>query len=109
MMPVTGRRYANPSNPFDSRTHGAHNLVRTAMNSDENASWQQEPPPYGQLGPMTIEEAEKYKRDSAAQQAVYVLEQARQIRANPALMADVRAHIRKLRDDGAALLDDIGG
>jgi hypothetical protein len=58
---------------------------------------------------MTNEEMAKHTRECAAQQAIYVLEQARQIRANPALMADVRAYIRKLRADGAALLDDIGG
>ena len=57
---------------------------------------------------MTIAESEQHRRDCAAQQAIYILEQARQIRANPTLMADVRAHIRKLRDDGAALLDDLG-
>lgn len=74
------------------------------------------PTPYGLVGggmigqtrQMTEAEHEKAMRDTAAQQAMYILEQARQIRANPALMADVRAHIRKLRDDGATLLDDIG-
>ena len=69
--------------------------------------------PYGMAGlgatrAMTLAEREQRQRDAAAQQAIYILEQARQIRENPALMADVRAHIRKLRDDGAALLDDLG-
>lgn len=43
-----------------------------------------------------------------AQQAIYVLEQARRIRADSDLMVAVRAQIRKLRDDGAALLDSLG-
>ena len=84
-----------------------------AAQQQTNAALARPLTPYGMPGleqtrAMTIAEREQQKRDAAAQQAIYILEQARQIRANVALMVDVRARIRKLRDDGAALLDDLG-
>ena len=57
---------------------------------------------------MTSAEIAARHREAAVQQAVYVLEQARKIRADADLMVAIRAHIQKLRDDGAALLDDLG-
>lgn len=59
--------------------------------------------------PIDEAEVQRRQREYMCANAVQVLQHARQIRADAALMADVRAHIRKLRDDGAALLDDIGG
>jgi hypothetical protein len=57
--------------------------------------------------PIDQAEADRRQREYVCQQAVNVLQQARQIRADAALMADVRAYIHKLRDEGAALLDDL--
>lgn len=71
------------------------------------------PPPtpyYGALIGQDVSDAEmeKRRRDERTRQAVYVLQQAREIRADIALMTDVRLYIRRLRDEGAALLDDLG-
>jgi hypothetical protein len=53
------------------------------------------------------EEYEKLSREARVQQAAYILNRAREIRADLALLTDVRAYIYKLRDDAAALLDDL--
>lgn len=59
-------------------------------------------------GDLSNAELEQRNREMRCQQAVYVLTQARQIKADAALMTEVRAYIRRLRDEGAALLDDLG-
>lgn len=69
------------------------------------------PTPYGQacIGmDISSAEIEKRNRDARVQQAVYVLQQALSIRADATLMAEVKIYIRRLRDEGAALLDDLG-
>lgn len=73
----------------------------------EQASFQQQCS--GMLGiPVDEAEAHRRQREHLCQNAVNVLQQARQIRADAALMTDVRAYIHKLCDEGAALLDEIG-
>lgn len=75
----------------------------------QDVAWQQKAEYSGLCGtPITDEEAQRRQREYLAQNAVNVLQQARQIRADPALMSEVRAYIRKLLDEGAALLDDLG-
>lgn len=59
-------------------------------------------------GGPCIAEIEKRNREARVQQAVYLLQQALSIRSDAALMAEVRAYIRRQRDEGAALLDDLG-
>ncbi len=58
--------------------------------------------------PISDEEAQRRQLEYLCVNAVRVLEEARKIRADAALMVEVRAYIHKLRDDGAALLDDLG-
>lgn len=61
----------------------------------------------GMLGcPTPASEAERMKM--RAQQAVYMLAQARLIRADAPLMAAIRAYVREQRDELAVLLDDLG-
>jgi hypothetical protein len=53
-------------------------------------------------------EMERQQQEARIQEAVYVLNRAREIRADAALMASIRAYLRKVRDDGAELLDSLG-
>ena len=52
-----------------------------------------------------IPKAEQLRME--AQQAVYILEQARKIRAQPELMTEIRLLLHEQRDQMATLLDDL--
>ncbi len=72
--------------------------------SDTAQAWQKAAENYAQGGiPDPICNSE-YR----CQEAVNILQRARQIRADAALMSEVRDYIKKLRAEGAALLDDLG-
>lgn len=64
--------------------------------------------PYPTMTPMTDAENREKIRIARVQQAVYVLKQAAEIRADAALMAEIRQYVRQERDLLLTFLDQIG-
>jgi hypothetical protein len=64
--------------------------------------------PYGALRGMTSEEHEKSMRDQRVQSAIWSLTEARRIRSDPALMAEIRAWVAEKRCEFMQLMDDLG-
>lgn len=74
----------------------------------QNAPFMQLPPPVPEPVPDQIPEFAAEQRDWYLEKCVSALQEANRIRRDEALMKEIRAFIRRKRDEVSDLLDEIG-